>query len=277
MVGQWNGIAGVYVYDLAGDEVVASLNQDSVFSGASVMKVPILLYSYIKLKTFDEDQEKWLKKMIVDSDNLSANQMLAASAGGSGTEDALVGALDMSEMLKDLGLEHTYQNMPYEASDYLIKVRGFKIKRGPEREGPAPHTEADPVLRTTPAEMSQIFLWIDQCSRGTGVLLERFSSSLTAARCREMIDRLEQNGDHTRMLAGFPDDTRVAHKSGWIEDMQADVGIVRSPGADFVLAIYLYRDIIPGKTYLADEIAAPVIADVARLVYTYYNPVRPLE
>ncbi len=175
MAGEWNGIIGVYVYDLASDTVVASLNENSVFSGASVMKVPILLQSYIKLPKFSTKQETWLKKMIVESDNLSANQMLAASANGAGTEDALQGALDMTAMLQGLGLEHTYQYMPYEASDYLINVRKFKIKRGPPQEGPKPYTEADPVLRTTPAEMSRVFLLIHQCSQGKGPLLEQFA------------------------------------------------------------------------------------------------------
>jgi beta-lactamase class A len=274
MADHWDGIVGMYVYDLANDQVLASLNQNTVFSGASVMKVPILLQSYIQLSSFSAAQEKWLQKMIVDSDNLSANAMLAASAGGSSTDDALAGTLAMSDMLKSLGLEHTYQYMPYEASDYLIKVRKVQIKIGPKHEGAAPYTEPDPVLRTTPAEMSRIFLMIHQCSKGSGPLLEKFADQLSPARCQEMLDRLALNGDHKRMLAGLPAGTRVEHKSGWIEDMQSDVGIVHSPGGDFLMAIYLYEDITPGKTYLSDEVAMPVLASFARLVYTYYNPLR---
>jgi beta-lactamase class A len=274
MADRWDGIVGLYVYDLANDQVLASLNQDTVFSGASVMKVPILLQSYIQLPSFSADQEKWLKKMIVDSDNLSANAMLAASASGSGTDDALIGTLAMSDMMKSLGLEHTYQYMPYEASEYLIKVRKIQIKRGPAHEGAAPFTEPDPVLRTTPAEMSRVFLLINQCSQSSGILLEKFAGKLSPARCQEMLDRLAQNGDHARMVAGLPAGTRVEHKSGWIEDMQADVGIVHSPGGDFLMAIYLYRDIVPGKTYLSDTVAMPVLASFARLIYSYYNPLR---
>ncbi len=273
MAAGWKGVVGAYVYDLASDQVVAHLHENTVFSGASVMKTPILLWSYINLPSFTNKQEQWLKKMIVDSDNLAANNMLSASAGGGGTDEALQSVLAMSDMLKGLGLQHTYQYMPYEARDYLVNVRKIKIKRGPKQEGPAPYTDADTVLRTTPAEMSRIFLLIYQCSQGKGELLEKFDTSLTPARCQEMLARLEQNGDHTRMVAGLPAGTRVAHKSGWIEDMQADVGIVHSPGGDFLLAIYLYRDITPGKTYLEDRVATPVIASFARLIYSYYNPI----
>jgi beta-lactamase class A len=270
MASEWNGVVGVYVYDLASDEVVAALNQDTVFSGASVMKVPMLLQSYINIKTFDDEQKSDLKKMIVESDNLAANDMLAASVDGVGTEDALVGALAMNEMLSGLGLEHTYQYMPYEAGDYF-RQQGIRTKIGPPQEGPAPHTDADPSVRTTPAEISRIFLLISQCSNGEGALLDTFEN-LSAERCRDMLDLLEQNGDRTRMVAGLPPGTRVAHKSGWIEDMQADVGIVSSPGGDFLVAVYLYRELDPRKTYLTDEVAAPVIAGFTRLVYSYYNP-----
>ncbi len=274
MAKQWKGVVGIYVYDLDTGQEVASLNKDTVFSGASVMKVPILLNAYINLEKFDTRHETWLRKMIVESDNYSANSMLAVSVGGgpTDTDKALEGALAMSDMMKkSLDLEHTYQNMPYEAADYLIKVRGITIKRGPAVEGPKPYTDADPVLRTTPFEMSSIFLMIEQCSNGQGILLEKFDT-LSSARCMEMIKRLEQNGDKTRMVAGLPANTVVAHKSGWIEDMQADVGIVRSPGGNYLTAIYVYKDIRGTNTFLTDKVATPVIAAFSRLIYSYYNP-----
>jgi beta-lactamase class A len=128
-------------------------------------------------------------------------------------------------------------------------------------------------LRTTPAEISQVFLLIEQCRNGQGMLLTTFKQ-LTPARCAEMITRLESNGDMIRMRSGLPKGAIVAHKSGWIEDMQSDVGIVRSPGGDFLMAIYLYTDIRPNKPFLTDEIAAPMIGTFARLIYSSYNPVR---
>lgn len=274
MADEWDGIVGFYLYDFASGETVA-INENTVFSGASVMKAAILFQAYVELPEFTEKQRENIRKMIIESDNLAANYVLAAAASGTGTEDALVGANMMNDLLREhLGLQHTYQYMPYEASDYLIKVRGMKIKRGPPQEGDPPYTEADPMLRTTPAEMSQVFLAMDQCSKGQGELMQTFTATLTMSRCQEMLDLLAENGDHERMRAGIPDGVRVEHKSGWIEDMQSDVGIVRSPGGDFVLAIYLYRE----TDWLRDYIAQPALAGFARMVYTAYNPVRlPLD
>ena len=84
-----------------------------------------------------------------------------------------------------------------------------------------------------------------------------------------MIDRLHTNADYTRLVAGLPDGTYVAHKSGWIDDMQADVGIVHTPGGSFVIALYAYRS----KGMSASR-AEPLLAKLARLVYTYYNPLK---
>ncbi len=274
MADEWDGIVGFYLYDFASGETVA-INENTVFSGASVMKAAILFQAYVELPEFTEKQRENIRKMIIESDNLAANYVLAAAASGTGTEDALVGANMMNDLLREhLGLQHTYQYMPYEASDYLIKVRGMKIKRGPPQEGDPPYTEADPMLRTPPAEMSQVFLAMDQCSKGQGELMQPFTATLTMSRCQEMLDLLAENGDHERMRAGIPAGVRVEHKSGWIEDMQSDVGIVRSPGGDFVLAIYLYRE----TDWLRDYIAQPALAGFARMVYTAYNPVRlPLD
>ncbi len=268
MAQYWDGVVGFYLYDLASTET-ATLNENTVFSGASIMKVAILLNSYLAIPEFSEKQQTWVELMITESDNHSANHMLAAIGGGTGTDKALDGAHLMSEMLQSLGLEHTYQYMPYEAHDYLVNVRGVDIKHGPAQEGSPPYTDADPVLRTTPAEMSHLFLMVDQCSEGEGPLIETFTETITLDRCQDMLDLLARNEDNARLRRGIPDDVRVEHKSGWIADMQADVGIVRSPGGDYILAIYLYQQ----TDYLYDKYAHPVIGAFSRMVYTAYNPI----
>lgn len=269
MAATWDGVVGFYLYDLASGETV-SLNENTVFSGASVMKVAILLQAHIGMKKFNREQHDWANAMIINSDNLLANELLAASIGGKGTEDALTGVLSMTNNLRRLGLEHTYQYMPYEGYDYLVDYRGLEIQFGPPIEGPPPHTEADPLVRTTPAEMVSLFLMIEQCSQGYGPLLDMFGATLFTSDCENILDLLAKNADDTRLVAGLPPGTRVAHKSGWVEDMQTDVGIVRSPGGDFVIATYLYEE----TDWLKDWIAAPVIAHFTRMVYTAYNPVR---
>lgn len=271
---EWKGVAAVYVYDIASGQEIASVNKNTVFAAASTIKTAIMLNAYVNLPKFTKRQETALKKMITESDNIEANLLLAAAVGGGGTEEAIKGAEQMSAMLADLGLKNTYQYVPYEAGDY-IRQNKIKVKSGPpDPVGEKPYTESGRWLRTTPAEMAQLYVWIAQCSHGKGVLLEKFADSLTPARCQEMIGRLEQNADTKRMVAGLPPGTSVAHKSGWIDIMQADAGIVRSPGGDYIAAIYLYRPLGGDQLPIPDRIMMSSIAGFSRLIYTYYNPVQ---
>ncbi|NJN19200.1 MAG: serine hydrolase, partial [Oscillochloris sp.] len=267
---EWNGVVGLKLIDLAsGDEI--AYNAGTVFAGASTIKVAIMLYAYTQLDSFDKLEEQWLEEMIVESDNLAANGLLAAAGGGRGTEYAFAGADAMSTWLQeDLGLEHTYLYVPYETSDYIALYKP-RFRCGPSgRVGDPPYTEMGACLRATPEAMAQIYVWIDQCANDKGPLLEY--DKLNPERCREMLDRLESNGDKTRMVAGIPAGVRVEHKSGWIEDMQADVGSVRSPGGDYVLAVYIYKPLSGGRFRWTDEEMAPAVAAFSRLVYSAYNP-----
>jgi beta-lactamase class A len=129
---------------------------------------------------------------------------------------------------------------------------------------------ADPWLRATPAEIGRVFMWIERCAQGRGPLPARFGATLTPARCGEMIGLLEQNGDRSRLVAGVPESTRIAHKSGWIGDTQGDAGIVRSPGGDYLVSVFVYRD----ADAFDPDAAAATIAEVSRVVYGYFNPLQ---
>lgn len=268
--GYWRGIAGVYVYDLQTGESIG-YNADTVFSGASVMKIPIMIYVYSKLGTLNEQQRGWMERMIGESKNWEATKLLAAAVGGSTTDDAFVAVTEMTAMLRELGFQHTYMLVPYEGSNYLKRV-GKLPPPGPSQEGSTPYTDADPYLRTTPAEMSRLLVMLDQCSRNEGRLREKFGDRLNAELCREMIGWLRMPHDETRMKAGVPPDTSVAHKGGWTADMQADVGIVESPGGRYVAAIYVYRDLADGYVTGPTAKASPYLADFSHTIYSFFNP-----
>ena len=185
--------------------------------------------------------------------------------GGTSTEDALEGVRQMNQMLEELGLENTYQNLPYEAGEYLIGVRKLQIPKGPARQGAPPYTEADPYVRTTPAEIGQLLVLIEQCSRAEGALLERYSKALSADECGEMLALLERNADHSRILAGLPEGTRVAHKSGWYDGVANDVGIVTQGQSLYVVGVFT-----EGVTDA--ETANRAIAAVAEVVHGAWGP-----
>jgi beta-lactamase class A len=265
----FKGVIGVYVYDIAGGKQIAGLNERTAFTAASTIKVAIMLNAYIHLPKLSAKQEAALSKMIVNSDNLRANDVLAAAAGGTSTDSAFDGAEQMSAMLADIGLKNTFLFVPFESADF-IKLYKVKFKTGPKQAGEPPFTGASNTLRTTPFEMAQIYIDLQQCSQGAGILLEKYGKNLTADRCKEMIAWLKKNGDAKRMMSGLPKGADAAHKSGWIPPtIQADAGIVSSPGGDFVLAVYVYQ---PKEQY-SDKVTEGLVGSFARLVYSYYNPI----
>ena len=273
MAGQWDGVVGFHLHDLkTGVEV--RLHDKTVFAGASTIKVAIMLNAYINLPKFTDKQEFWLGEMIKYSDNISANNLMAASVGGTGTDYAFTGAVQMSKMLADdLGLENLYLYIPYEATDY-IQQNKIKYRCGPKDPvGEKPYTETGCALRATPYAIAQIYEDIDACANGGGVLLEKFAA-LSPKRCREMLDHLATNDDKTRLVAGLPKGTLAQHKSGWIENMQADAGRVETPGGNYVLAVYVYKKLPNPSVSWPDELMAPTVAAFSRLAYTAYNPVR---
>ncbi|NJP06357.1 MAG: hypothetical protein HC837_12380 [Chloroflexaceae bacterium] len=275
IVQAWDGVIGVYFADLDTGATIG-INDQSVFSGASVMKIAIMFQLYTSTDVIDETAKKLLQAMLVDSDNGAANALLAASVGGGpdDTQAMLAGAFEMNAKLQSLGLEYTRQDVYYNTSDEPPVPTDPDVLVDPRYEGPPPYTLADPVLRTTPAEMAQVLLQIDQCSKGYGLMHDVFAGRLNAERCQEMLDWLALHGDTKRLRAGVPAGTRVEQKAGWVSDMQADVGIIRSPGGDFLLSVFVYQETTPRSNppYLGDGSASPAIAAFSRLVYTAYNP-----
>lgn len=267
----WKGVAGLYVRDLQTGETVA-YNADTVFSGASVMKVPIMIFAYSRLGALDDEQRGWMQRMIIESQNLDANSLLAAAVDGEGTEAALQGVNEMTAMLKRLGLSRTYMLIPYESGDWLIQ-QSMLPGGGPAREGAEPFTAADGYVRTTPREMGELFVMLDECAQGTGPLLKKVGGKLNDRLCQEMLGWLQQPHDQERMVAGLPSNAKVAHKGGWVEDMQSDVGIVESPGGRYVAAIYIWRD---GYVTDANANPSPYLGDFSHTIYTFFNP-EPLD
>lgn len=259
---EWYGVVGFSLMDMRSGTVIA-FNEDTIFSAASVMKLPILLQTYISIPSPTAEEQHLMRLMILESDNDAANSLLAHSVGGEDDDSQamLDGAAQINTRLRMLGLTNTYQYAPYDWFSYESL-----IPDEPMSVGEPPYTDYDPFLTTTPADMRQLLVGLDECRRGEGPLLEHFSGALTAGRCREMLDLLAQNGDPIRLRAGLPPGVRLAHKGGWIDDMEADVGILYTPQGNVVIAMFLFQ---PGG--ISEWEATQVMAKLSDLIYTIYT------
>ena len=262
---RWGGVIGVSLYKLQTHESF-HYHGDTVFSGMSVLKIPILLQTYINRATFTRAQRNAIEAMIVESDNFASNELLALIGDG----DGLRGVRTMNNTLADvLGVEFTTMAAPFESITYLSKFEGIEIPaRG--QEGAAPFTDADPYVRATPNEMTKIVTAIVRCAADDGPLLDMTETKLTPLRCQEILKTLALNQDTNKIVAGVPKDAFVAHKSGWIDDARADSGYVQTADGDkYVISMWMWDSV----EYIETAVSDPLLADISRIVYTAQHPV----
>ncbi len=108
------------------------------------------------------------------------------------------------------------------------------------------------------------------CRNNGGMLRLLYPHQLTPDECGDILGWLERNEINTLLEAGMPEGTRIAHKHGWAGETHADVALVYSPGARFVLSTFLYR-----PDWLVWSDSAPTFADIGRLTYRFFNPEEP--
>jgi len=251
-------VVGILVHDLrTGGEV--AVHARTVFSGASVIKIAILLQAY---RTLDGPPgaavARDLESMMINSDNAAANRLMAV--GGEG--DAPRGLQRMAEMLRLLGLPDSFLCNTYDGGP---RWPGCPPAGRPAGAGEM-ETDPDEVLQTTPRDMGLLLVYLYECAAGRGPLLEELAGEVTARECQDMVALMRRNADVNRLVSGVPD-IPVAHKSGWIDDMKADAGIVFSPGGDYVVSIFIWQEGI-----LSERESSHWIARLSWIVYSFFNP-----
>ncbi len=113
---------------------------------------------------------------------------------------------------------------------------------------------------------------IYQCAyQDGGLLMESYPEQFDGRECRQMLHVMSNNTVDALLKAGVPADTRVAHKHGWIEDTHGNSAIFFTPGGDYVIVMTLFQ-----PEWLNFQESLPVIAEVSRTVYNFYNPENPM-
>jgi len=136
------------------------------------------------------------------------------------------------------------------------------------------NTNPDTYNQTTPSDMGMLLQDIYLCSQnGGGALVAAFPGQISQASCQEMIQYLQQDKLGALIQAGVPEGTVVAHKHGWVTDIQSgvmnhvsDAGIVYTPGGNYILTIYVYHPV-----QALWDVVSPMYAELSRALYNYFN------
>jgi N-acyl-D-amino-acid deacylase len=264
-LGAYRGGFAVAARNLATGESYALGGKDRVQT-ASVVKLPVMVEAFQQVKdgllrldervsSTAENQvpgsgilrdlhagleltlEDAITLMIVESDNTATNVVLDR-----------VGIPSVNLKMQQLG---------------LVNTKIFKKVFKPLDRPPTPEEKEFGLGVTTPAEMVALLEKIERRQVVDAPSCEKMLAILRKQRDRDMIPRF---------LAAEPKVT-FATKSGALEEVRNDVGLIYAPGATIALAAFAYRS--PDRRWTADNEATLAVARVARALYTAWVPAAP--
>ena len=224
--GQWS----VYIKNLWTNE---ELEYNPVqMKPASVIKLfrMVALYQATQQSELEltEELSELAEKMITVSENAASNEIVMALGQG----NFEVGAQKVTQIAQELGCTGTQDGVMLFDYDPWFLVSGQNL--------------------TT--------------MRDCGLILEKIyrKECVSPMYDQEMLYLLLGQTRKEKIPALLPEGTRVANKTGETDDIQADVGIVFSPGCDYVICV------IVNETWDGLE-SQRTIAEISQSVYSYFN------
>ncbi len=255
----------LFVMDLQTGEAL-TFGDDFAFSGTSINKVAILAKLYEVLDTPPSiEQATDIANTMICSENVATNRLLSVIGGGNEYD----GAEAVTDFFTQLGLTRSFLTAPFTT---------IGTPEPPPRPILLPQTtanqeKANPDLsnQITVSEMGTLLAGVYECAyEDSGLLIDTFESRIEPRECRQMLHVMSNNTVDALLKAGVPADTRVAHKHGWIPDTHGNAAVFFTPGGDYVIAMMMYQ-----PEWLNFQESLPVIAEVSRQVYNYFNPDQP--
>ncbi|CUS04745.2 conserved protein of unknown function [Candidatus Promineifilum breve] len=264
----FEGFASVFILDLqTGEEV--SINSDVAVSALSILKIAIFVEAYRALDAppNEYEQELFLSTATASS-NHSANLLLHVIAGEDNTYE---GAEVLTAEMRRMGMLNSFMAIPYDATEVPSRPSTYST---PANANPSIDTRPDTSMQTTAEDIGGLLAMIYYCAQGEGGLLAVYPGEITQEECQAIVDLMIQNVEGNLIRFGVPDGVAVSHKHGWSFNEHGDAGIVYSPGGDFVIYTLLAQ---PESDWLSSEYSFPILREIARASYNYFNRENPYE
>jgi beta-lactamase class A len=268
---EFEGIIGFYMLDLQTAQEIHfayqqgaeyPVNPDVAFTTASIIKIPILISTYLRIDdTPDVETTNLIEKMIIESGNETADWLMQREI------DAARAPLLISDDLQSLGLANTFL-----AGHFYLGAPVLQLFETPANQRTDVNTNPDVYNQTTASDMGMLLEDLYQCAdTGGGALTAVFGNRINQAECRTMVDYLTLNKMPSLLEAGIPEGTRIAHKHGWVTNdgiinLIGDAGLIYTVGGDYVLSIFMYH-----PEQLIWDPSSALVGQLSRAVYNYFN------
>lgn len=269
---QTSRTGGLFLMDLQTGEAI-TFGNTVAFSGTSINKIAIMTEYYRRIDLPPDDATAvTLANMMVCSENVATNRMMQIVGDG----DPYRGGVAITNTLRQLGLQNTFILTPFQITPDNPPPPTFPIERPATRVDQG-LVNLDPYNQLTVDEMGWLLASLYQCAyRDNSPLLETFPDAFEGRECRQMLHAMSENKIGAMIESGVPEGTRVAHKHGWVNETHGDAAVVFSPGGDYVLVVMLH-DGTGADPWLEYTVSFPLIEEISRRTYNYFNPQAPLE
>lgn len=260
-IGDFPGTVSLYARNLDTGATIGIRESDPVRT-ASTIKLPILLAVFGAVA---RGQAKWTDPLTVTAAEKVSGSGIIASELSDGVQLSLRDAVNLMMVLSD----NTATNLILErfgadsVNAYLDKL-GLKTtrsmrkilganaeRRGLSAAGKLPENQKYGIGVSTPRDMVAI---LEKLDRGEIVSPEASQQIL------DIMRRCQDGNGIRRRFAGL----RVVNKTGALDALRSDVGMVYSPGGKIAMAITV--DGIPKPDWSPDNPGLLMIADLARLL-----------
>ncbi|MEM7332375.1 MAG: serine hydrolase [Chloroflexota bacterium] len=260
------GTGSLYINDLASADEI-SINGDVPMSGIDLMKVPIVLEVFRTLdRPLTLSQGNLISNtLVIQTENFSANELLNLVAG---QDDPYLGAQLVTDSMQRLGLRNTFIVAPYDSEPRPgVVIPQTAVSLDENGEPISYPTNPNPYIQTTAEDVGALMTMIYYCAQGQGgTLMAVYGEQLTQTECATILAYMRENQIGSLIEEGVPLGTAVAHRHGWVSDTHGDAGIVFTPGGDYVIVEILYK-----PDWLEWELSSPLLADLSRATYNYFN------
>lgn len=259
LVEGFRGEVGIYVRHLARGET-ASVNADSLFPTASMVKVPILV------KTFDriEAGELAIDQKLVYRDSLlyEGEDILGSFKDG---EEIALGKvvmlmITMSDNTASLWLQQLV-GTGMAVNDWLADHGFEKTRVNSRTEGRRPDWESYGWGQTTPREMAELLVMI------------REGGAVSPEASEEMYRILTRIYWDDEALSQIPPTIQAASKQGAVSRSRSEVVLVNAPHGDYVFCVITKNQEDTSWEY--DNEGYVMIRRVSRALWEHFEPDSP--
>lgn len=257
----FGGVASIFILDLANGQEVF-IDAGIAMSGMDLVKVPIVLDSFRMIEGAPTPtQMTQITQTLMTDDTNAPRALLNVIAG---QDNPFLGAQLMTDSMWRLGLKNTFIAVPYGEGTVPGARTSYET---PANTAPGQLTQPTTTMQTTAEDMGTLLAMIYYCAQGSGgPIMAAYAESITPQECQHVLDAMVQNRIGSLIEEGVPAGTQVAHRHGWIGDTHGDAGIVFSPGGDYVISMIFFQN-----DWLPWERSSPLMADISRATYNYFN------